>query len=216
MRCIVCRVASFGVIGSVSFAAFLALSSAVVAFDGRAGSGFQVNRGSFGKGARINAQPLSRNQITRVRSEARVRDSVRRADIAFAWPPYSSAEKRAILRGYPMRTSGGWSRGGWSGAGIGGVTPIVLPSTVETTPLTSSSVTGMRSIVDIPATTGIRAAPVGEPVLYRIETRGRTATMTPSSGPRIITLGDASTSVRTLGDGAGGTTSPQIIQVRPN
>jgi hypothetical protein len=204
--------------GFMSLTFFVSVGSSTVADakDNLRAHGYAYERGGGVSHTSSLMRPLSRQQQTRVMSEARVRESVRRADAAFAWPPYSAAEKRAVLRGYPVRAAGGWSRGGWSGAGYGGVTPIVLPNTVDTTPSAYSSTTGVRSIVDIPAVTGIRAAPVGEPVLYRIETHGRATTVTPSSGPRIITLSEATENIRTLGNGAWAPSSSNVLQVRPN
>lgn len=200
MRCV--RRVYAVVLGGVLLAGFAALAPAF-AFEARAYRGAAYNRPAM--------PALTAAQQRQIVLNRKVRAAVRRADIAFANPPYSASEKRAL---YGPRWPAG--RGGWTGpvraypGGYGyGATPIVLPSTVDVTPPASSTVTGTRSIADIPATTGIRPAPVAEPVLYRIE-GGRARAVT-TTGPRVIDMSAAG------GDsGATPSGSPYIIQVRPN
>lgn len=130
---------------------------------------------------------LTRTQQRNLIAQRRVRQVVRRADRAFAWPPLANVrfDRR---RGIYARPSAGGFIGGYGygyAGGFGGGSfysePQPVPAPVRGGPV---------SINDIPATTGIPTAPTPEPAFFDIRRdRGGQTRMVRKQGARIVELG---------------------------
>ncbi len=176
----------------------------------RAGGSAMVGKARFAAPSSVTRPVLSRSQLRNVIAQRRARQAVIRADRAFSWPVQASArfDRR---RGAFIRTATGGSFGA-AGYGFGG--GFVSNSYATDMQGPSAPVRGGPvSINDIPATTGIPAAPTPEPALYDIRRdRGGHVQLVRRQGPRVLEMSSVQgEAAQAAGDAASG---PRIIRIR--
>lgn len=151
---------------------------------------------------------LSRTQQRNLIAQRRARQAVIRADRAFAWPPRTSRNYSVYRGGTKFRAATAGFIGGYGYAGsIGNFGNVILTEpAAPPAPVRGGPV----SINDIPATTGIAAAPTPEPAFYDIRRQdGGAVTMVRRSGPRIVEMGATQSSEGETAAPAG----PRIIRI---
>lgn len=200
---------------TVLMAAFLAASPFAFMADAEAqtrGGGFSaVGKSRFAPPPMKMRPTLSRAQQRNLIAQQRVRQVVRRADRAFAWPPQANVrfDRR---RGVFNRPAAGGFIGGYSYGVAGGFSGNGFYSEPQAAAAPVRG--GPVSINDIPASTGIAAAPTPEPAFYDIRRDGSGQTrMVRRQGARIVKLGMPAGQGEPAQGATGDVSGPRIIRI---